>query len=275
MASLHKLGRCRLCFKAGDLCLSHFVPKALYRLVMAGSSRKNRHPLQITAVGFKQTSKQAMQFLLCSECEQRFNRDGENWILKHCYRGRGVFRLRDHLKSSSPVYSSSDAEVYSAAQVPNVLIDDIVYFALSVIWRAAVVDWLPAARRYEAISLGKYEEEIRQYLLRHRTLPERIAVGVMISGLETPVLAFNFPGAFRVDACHCYRFHIPGITFVVSVGKEAQASFGDSCIARSSLHPIIIGKDGDRFVQREIMGLMGKVAPPWGEYPLVNGVERS
>jgi hypothetical protein len=37
-------------------------------------------------------------------------------------------------------------------------------------------------------------------------------------------------------------------------------------------HPIFVSKDGDERVQRQVLGMMGKKAPAWAKYPLVDGV---
>ncbi len=266
------IGRCSLCSCESELLESHFVPKALYRLVRAGT--RGAHPLQITADGRRQTSRQAAQRLLCADCEKRFDHEGENWVLKHCYRGRGVFRLRTMLEQSIPVGIDSDSRIYSAPSVSGVSVDSLVYFCASVFWRASVVDWWSSGRKYEQISLGdRYQEEIRQYLLGNAKFPERAAVIVIVSGLRQPVLAFNFPISIRVELCHSHRLHIPGMTFLLVVGKDVPKSFGDVCILRSSVHPIFVSTTGDERVQKEIMRLMGKVAPPWAEYPLTEGTE--
>jgi hypothetical protein len=141
--SLQKVGRCSLCLSTGELRLSHFMPKALYRLVRSGTSAKNSNVVQVTAKGLRETSRQAMQYLLCPDCEERFNRSGEDWILKHCYRGRGVFRLRELVKKTSPFYcdSNSRTEIYSASAVRDLNVDKIAYFVMSVLWRASVTDW--------------------------------------------------------------------------------------------------------------------------------------
>ena len=266
------IGRCSLCSHDRELLESHFVPKALYRLVRAGTRGAN--PLQITAEGSRQTSKQAVQRLLCADCEKRFDHDGENWVLKNCYRGRGVFRLRALLEQSTPVGIDSDTRIYSASSLEGVRVESLVYFCTSVFWRASVVDWWSSGRKFEQISLGdRYQEEIRRYLLGEDKFPENAAVMVILSGLRQPVLAFNFPISIRVEFGHSHRLHIPGMTFLLTIGKEVPKSLGEACILRSSAHPIFVSKTGDERVQKEIMRLMGKEAPAWAQYPVTEGTE--
>jgi hypothetical protein len=150
----------------------------------------------------QQTSRQAVRYLLCTDCEGRFDQNGENWVLRHCYRGRGRFRLRSLLQGSKPLYSDSNVEIYSASDVSDVRIEQLVYFATSIFWRAAVVDWWASEQRYESIELGsKYQEELRKFLVGEADLSENFAVTVILSRLERPVLAFNFPHSSRVNTC--------------------------------------------------------------------------
>ena len=266
------VGRCRLCLNDRELLESHFVPKALYRLVRAGT--KGAHPVLVSADERRQTSRQAVQKLLCAECEKRFDQNGENWVLRHCYRGRGVFRLRELLNQAAPVHAGEEETIYSAYSVRGLEIDPLIYFCASVVWRASVVDWWASERKYEHVELGdRYQDTIRRYLLGETSFPETTAVAVVVSGLVTPVLTFNFPVHLRVEFCRYYRFHVPGLTFLMAVGRQVTDYFGEICIVRSEVHPVFVSKMGDERVQSEILRMMGKVAPSWGEYPLVEGTE--
>jgi hypothetical protein len=128
-----------LCSNDRELLESHFVPKALYRLVRAGT--KGAHPVLVSAEERRQTSRQAVQTLLCADCEKRFDRNGENWVLRHCYRGRGIFRLRELLSQALAVHTSEEETIYSAHAVQGLEVDSLVYFCASVVWRASVTDW--------------------------------------------------------------------------------------------------------------------------------------
>jgi hypothetical protein len=165
--------------------------------------------------------------------------------------------------------------LYQASSVHGVSIESLVYFCTSVVWRASVADWLSSGHEYERISLGnRYQEEIRRYLLGDAEYPQNVVVVVILSQLDRPVLTFNFPRTDRFDFCRSHRVHIPGITFMVMIGKDARRVLGEICILRSQAHPIFIGDLGDRRAQSEILRLMGRVAPPGAEFPLAEGTER-
>lgn len=267
------IGTCALCLRTRELRDSHFMPKALYRLIRANNHR-NPHPVRATARGRKQTAFQARTYLLCVECEARFDKNGEDYVMRQCYRGRGRFRLRETVeKLTAAPDSTSEFALYAASQAPEVNIEKLAYFATSVFWRASVRSWVVEGEEYEGISLGKkYAEEFRQYLLGDAPFPENATVGVLLSKLRFPALGFLFPVTVRVDEGWCHRLHIPGITFLLTIGRHSPES-KSVCFLRSPAHPIAISTHGDARVQKDVLRLLGKVAPPWGEYPLIEGFE--
>jgi hypothetical protein len=266
-------GICAFCQQSRDLRNSHLVPKALYRLTRARGGHSNPHPVIVTSRGRRQTSFQAIRPLLCADCEQRFDHQGEDWVMRHCYRGYGRLRLRELLRQSLRLQSDENFTIYSASSVPGVSIEKPVYFCISVFWRASVCDWESSGEKYRAISLGtKYQEQIRKYLLGIAELPQSASILVLASALKTPALVFNFPDTIRVESRHCHSLHIPGLTFQLSLGGQLEPGTIESCIMRSSFHPIFECKHGDARIQRGIFRNMGKIAPPWAEYPIVDGV---
>lgn len=182
-----------------------------------------------------------------------------------------MFRLRTELRKRNALDPGSGIEAYSASKEE---VTKLAYFSLSVIWRASLCDWPCRGRTYHPIDLGPYQEEMRRYLNGECGLPTRVGVILILSQLNTPVLTFSLPVSYRADGSRCHGFHIPGMDFVVPVGKDVPHSRADLCILRPPRHPVFVSKVGDEQTQEEIMKLMGKVAPPWGEYPLIDGVEK-
>jgi len=87
------------------------------------------------------TSKEIWAYLLCSECEQRFHKYGENYVLKNCYRGPADFPLQTALVQSGPPIVLPKARVYRTQNVSGIEIDKLVYFASSMFWRASAHLW--------------------------------------------------------------------------------------------------------------------------------------
>ena len=274
MSSFPISGMCALCHQVRELRDSHLVPKALYRLTRL-KARGAADPVIVTSTIRRQTSFQARKHLLCGDCEARFDRNGENWVMRHCYRGYDRFRLRDLLGKTKPIYTDEDEElvVYDASGVAGMSIEKMVYFAVSVFWRASVCDWESSGQPYAPISLGtRYQEQVRQFLLGEADFPQNAARMLVVSQLPRPHVTFSFPYTTRLETRHAHTLHIPGLTFQLSLGAQNDPGTNETCIVRSAWHPILVCHAGDARVQQSILRLMGKTAPSWGKYPLVNGV---
>ncbi len=264
-------GKCRLCLEQGELQHSHFLPKVLYRLI--GSSTDPTHPdtVQLTLHSRRKSSEQARRHILCTCCEQRFNYNGEGWVLWNCYRGRGRFRFRSELQKRATLDSTFEFEAYPAHEDEVAL---LAYFCLSVVWRASLCDWPCRGEMYRQIDLGPYQEEIRKYLKGESGAPQGVGVMVVLSGLEQARLEMCFPSSYRSASCHCYRFHIPGMTFVATVGGTRSFLAEDRTSVLRPPNPIFLGTIGDRLAQDEMMRLIGRSAPRGFRAPLLEGIER-
>src|SRR5213595_2470047 len=87
------------------------------------------------------TSRQIREHLLCRECEQRFSRNGERWVLENGFRGQGKFRLQSVLQQSTPTDQTRSGPVFAGAELPDVDMDSLCYFGTSIFWRASVHRW--------------------------------------------------------------------------------------------------------------------------------------
>jgi hypothetical protein len=160
---------CELCLDVRPLCKSHFLPKAIFK-TLRSRANSNPNPLLFGA-GFRyQTSEQAQAYLLCEECESRFRRNGEDWVLANCLRPGGKFPLRDSLDDAAPVWADADIRIYSCNNIPSISAHSLTYFALSIFWRAAVYPWT-IGRRPVHIELGPYRELLRRFLVGAAPFP--------------------------------------------------------------------------------------------------------
>src|SRR5689334_19516921 len=109
---------CKLCLLESDLQDSHFLPKAAYRLIQKSQAEA---PIVIRPTVTLQTNKQLKDYVFCRECEQRFNDKGERWVMKHCFRGPGDFKLLDFVRASTPVLNFRQGlTLYSARTIPQI-----------------------------------------------------------------------------------------------------------------------------------------------------------
>ena len=85
-------GECRLCRATGELRVSHFMPKAAYKIIKESDGES---PVVVNADVSLQTDRQMKDYVLCPKCEERFNKNGENWVMKYCSRNADGFKLKE------------------------------------------------------------------------------------------------------------------------------------------------------------------------------------
>jgi hypothetical protein len=120
---------------------SHLLPAGVLRL-LSDDGLKNPNPYLMSLGNVGQTSSQAKQYLLCHECEQRFNLNGETLVINQCYHEETrSFPLRDLLKTHEPILAGPQGGAYDASKISEIDIEKLVYFSASVMWRASLRQW--------------------------------------------------------------------------------------------------------------------------------------
>src|SRR2546425_8654579 len=90
-------GQCKLCLKHdAALVRSHLLPRSLYEMART-PSKKNSNPVMVTSKKVGTDSKQLWCYLLCKDCEQLFNKNGEDYVMRQVFNGKD-FPLLDRLK---------------------------------------------------------------------------------------------------------------------------------------------------------------------------------
>lgn len=230
--------RCRLCLEAKPLQKSHLLPKALFRLLRVQSA-KNPDPVMFTRKAAWTTSKQFANKLLCFDCEQRFHGNGEDWVLRHCYRGKGRFRLREMVAGIQPVALPIwQAKLIPTRMIPGMEIEKLAYFAASVIWRAGMHKWVIDEHELKPIDIrDDQREQLRRYLLGETEFPTDTYLWISISDNESPLTGMVFApyGGFEnVPTPHySFRFLIPGIMFALFMGSFVPSIVPPLCAVRS------------------------------------------
>src|ERR1700691_495221 len=129
-------GVCALCLQRRQLCKSHYLGKAIHRLM-------NRESLggQIvfTPNLVTQSPRQLAAHLLCRDCEERIAKFGEAPALALINRGN-TFALLDRMKLATPIETHAQLAAYSGRAM-GLDIEALVYYALSLAWRGAVKEW--------------------------------------------------------------------------------------------------------------------------------------
>ena len=257
---------CALCLQPGPVVESHLLPAGLYRL-MRDEGGKNPNPVFVTGDTSLQTASQMKAPLLCRDCEDRFNNGGERWILQNCFRGPGEFRLHDALNAAKPLgLLTGGGAVYAGAQIPEVNMDALVYFAASVVWRGAARGRRFAPR--SQLSLGPYNEDFRLYLLGLRDFPASAAVWV--NAWTSPMSLSCSPNTAPGEGFRHHYFVIPGITFHVFVGQRIPSGLRVGCAARSPERMILLLDEMNGAMMKGVVRTViasraaGKLRGPYG-----------
>jgi hypothetical protein len=200
--------------------MSHFVSRKLYY--------SGKEPLEfatLTDTGFNPSELKAR--LLCSACEARFSRNGEDEVLKHVAPKLVLKRmpLAERMRAagardSDPSVPSHDARDF------DIDTDKFAYFALSIVWRRTIHEWSSAISRWE---LGRFGEDMRTYLLGETVFPHKVAVIVIVCSDQTSRRMWTVPMSFDEAGCRNFAFQARGIYFRVMEGFLPLFAIAGDC----------------------------------------------
>jgi hypothetical protein len=234
-------GTCKLCLTKTDLRDSHLLPSAVWRL-LSEPGHKLRHPILMTEKVALTTSRQIHDYVLCGDCEQLLNKNGENYAISQM-RGRHGFPLLDRLRVAQSLGYSGNVQVYNGADI-GVDTEKLAYFAISVVWRAGTYKSrnLYSNSSTYSIDVGTFLEPMRQYLLGTGPFPANLSVNIQIAtdfhsqhSAYTPSLAAGTP-------CPIFGFLTCGIHFAVALGTPLPQQYFQTC-CHSSPDQLIFAKD--------------------------------
>lgn len=253
------IGTCALCKSIGvEIRNSHLLAAAFYRRVRGSGG----NPVLVTKRSTVETSEQVRAHLLCDVCEQRF-KTREDWVISACWKGPDDFPLFESLAVAPTLSQEGESDRgYAGRAVPEARIDDVVYFAASVFWRAGARRW-PQREYHSQIVLGPYLEPLRRFLIGAGAWPQRVTLHVMLSGDSSDRSndAFALPYQAGREGYRLYRFEVPGISFVMLVGGAIPAEVLDFCTARSGI--AISGASVDNIRLKAVFSVL-KTAKPKG-----------
>lgn len=231
-----RIGTCKLCLQTRELKRSHLIPAAMYRYIR-DSTDGNPNPVVLVRKFRGTTSQQMTAHLLCAECEDLFNKNGEKEVLKWVWNGRR-FPLGDRLAVAFPYLQLRDFVLFSGLDL-GIDTSKFAYFALSVIWRAAVHQWnLPFGTKTTLLNLGAFQEPIRQFLHGEIGFPTDVVIQTTACTdpysrtFYTPTPTLGVPGtAFGMLAL--------GVHFIAWVGDNIPPSVRRVCSVRSEQRLIV------------------------------------
>lgn len=100
------------------------MPAALYGMILRQGGAEG-NPMVVTREITLQTSRQFWAHLLCSECEDRFNRNGEGYALTQVHNA-DRFPLLDRLNVAMPLRATPELALYSGRDI-EIDVDQLAY----------------------------------------------------------------------------------------------------------------------------------------------------
>lgn len=235
-----KTAKCRLCLQTKEIVKSHLIPRAIFERFKTG----DLDPVMLTSEVVMPTSRQLQHPLLCSRCENRLNREGENWLLPLLARDDGRFSFYDILSEAPPVSEDRNLRIYATAENHRVKVGKLTHFAMGVFWKASIHSW-SGTERNPLIQLGTYREPLRAFLNGEAPFPHKLALTVYTIPPPVRQIACCVPYMASRTEYRIYAFYVPGILFVLLVGNRVPREEGQACFVSNSLHPILVADFGE------------------------------
>ncbi len=207
------MGICALCRNDAPLIRSHLMPRSAYK-----AARSSGELVRIDTAGKSAffSDEQVVMNLLCAHCEDLFSKNGEKIIGNYWSTDSG-FRLRDLIVGQGALASGARFSVYDSLSIDSTVRNALLYFAISIYWRASVWDWGRVGNRYFGALGPKYEEIFRQYLLGVQELQNSyLLVTVNTTDHLNGLLAFPSFGKVKMATLH--KFEMLGLRFALIVG---------------------------------------------------------
>jgi hypothetical protein len=138
---------------------------------------------------------------------------------------------------------------YSGADI-GIDTEQFAYFALSVLWRAAVYRWqLPDGNIGSEIQLSHYEEPIRKYLLGEASFPHDIVVILTVCSDPVSRSCLFSPSLHGGMPVRSYSFLTLGIFFDILTGRDLPDNSRQLCCTNSKQKWIFKRDCNDRTFQ--------------------------
>jgi hypothetical protein len=239
------IGTCKLCeTERVRLLESHLMPAGFFRRLL--SEEKNPHPLLLSEKGVRTSSEQVTDNVLCEKCETRFHENGEDYTLRKAADKDGFPLLEELLINASG--GEKDFRKSTITDSPGIKRDQLVYFALSVFWRAAIHRWPDRSRkgRTVKIELGDDNTEtLRRILLGGISVPSTVNVLLFVLTDRLSQATVNLPSqTSRINFRWGYGFVATGYMFNLFVGKSPDPRASRTCLIHSPEQFIWI-RDGE------------------------------
>ena len=202
-----------MCGKRKTLVKSHLFPRASYRYFR----EQGFDPVFMSEDVMRPTQKQIWAHLLCRECDNIFNEQGEGWLMPRLARYLGEFPLYDLVKTTPDVTNDGGSPVHATVGHPNIRTEKLVHFGVGIFYKSSLHHWL-AKPPGPFIHLGKWGEPARKFLRGEGPFCDDLALCLTISPPPVRNLCFTLPRYFPRDGFGQFMFYFGGMKFDLLFG---------------------------------------------------------
>jgi hypothetical protein len=235
-----KKGKCKLCLLDKELLDSHFVGKAVYRRLSEPSLR-NPHPVMMAGDKAKQSSVQLRDYAFCADCEQTFNRRGENFLHANMATTAG-FPLLNLFVGQTPLFAEADYKLFEGSKIPGLNCGAILHYGAGIFFKAAAHQWDYEGTPY-SIDLGTHTEALRKFVKDGVPLPQDIVIGVSIASTPPKFLGCVVPAQMNISAYAEYKYYVSGIMYTLMVGDKIPIESQKALFSVLPFRPIFMMDD--------------------------------
>lgn len=219
------MDKCALCLNYRPLSKSHYIPRSLYKLCKE-EFHDIKNPVNFIGNMAISTSNQSSKPFLCQECEDRFSKFGETYVISNCLRSPNRFKLRDTLENSEQFKKIDNTKVFLGKQILGKKLEYYKYFIASIVWRGSATKWSFMDSTARQNILGKkYQEEFRRYLLGETNFPNNAFLSLFITEERDLHPMIVLPNAVQEEGVHFHHFYIPGIEVKLFIGNKLPFEF--------------------------------------------------
>lgn len=185
------------------------------------------------------TDRQTQAPLLCMSCEGVLSAGGETWVCPRLATWEREFPLFDLLSARTADYDEEGVKIFFANRDPKIEVNKLVHFAMGIFWKASVHSWT-AASKAPRIELGPYADEIAVWLREQLRFPKHVYLSVALATPSAAQITLLEPYRTPTSEWHSYMFHVPGLLFMLDIGKTVEASNRWMSLNDNPLSPLAI-----------------------------------
>jgi len=144
-------------------------------------------------------------------------------------------------------------KIYGVGKNSYIDVPKLSHFAMGVVWKASVHSWA-GDRKMPMIELGPYGDRVRHFLLGTGRFPAHMSLHVMVAPKDHALVTIGQPYRGRAKAYRNFAFYVPGIQFVLYVGRQITDAIKQLCFYGNPSHPIVVYDTSERFfnIMREM-----------------------